>query len=124
MNPMNRMRMRPEFELLNVQFWRLRNNEDGDLDQEVLKKIRDNVLLCEHIAQTDIEERMIFRTKYWWNRRASVFGMGMETKLLPAALGEPTVPTEKKYTAEDRKFLRSFGISSDGLPEDEDKGGK
>ena len=117
MNPMNRMRMRPEFELLNVQFWRLRNNEDGDLDQEVLKKIRDNVLLCEHIAQTDIEERMIFRTKYWWNRRASVFGMGMELgkepKLLTAAPSVSNVAlVTKGFTAEDRRFLRSLRIST------------
>lgn len=114
------MRVRPEFELLDAQYWRLRN--DKDLDQEILKNIRDNIRLCEHVAQTDIEERVIFRTKFWWNRRASVFGMGMsaEPKLLTAGPSVSNIALlTKGCTAEDRRFLHSLRISPDGIPQDE-----
>ena len=104
--------LRPEFQLLDFQRCKLQSNMG--VDQEFLRKVRDNILLCEHIAQTDIEYRVIFRTTHWWIKRASVFGLGMETKLLSAA------PATKGYSANDRELLRSFGISTGEPPTDED----
>ena len=78
-----------------------------------MKKIRDNILLCEHIAETDIEKRTIFRTTYWWRKRASLFGMDLNPKLLSGSTKE-----KEEIEANDRRFLRSLRIAADKTEND------
>lgn len=102
------MMLRPEFELLDSQFKRLCSNER--VGREFLEKVRDNIELCGHIAETDIEKSVLVRTTYLWRKKASLFGMDLDTKLLPAPAG---TAEGVKYTADDRRFLRSLRIVSD-----------
>ncbi|MBI2068841.1 MAG: hypothetical protein HYT67_01925 [Candidatus Yanofskybacteria bacterium] len=101
----------PEFELLDTQFWQLRANKD--VDQDFLRKIRDHILLCEHIAGSEEERSIITRTTYWWRKRASLFGMDLNPKLLSGS-----TKTREEIEANDRIFLRSLHIAADGPPED------
>lgn len=125
--------MKPEFVLLNSYYKQLYANVDAN--QEFLAKVRTHIELCEDIAEADREESMrtltteydrersvIVKAKHWWAERAKPFGMTMTPKLLPAASSKSAVPIEKKYTALDRRFLRSLRITADEPPKDEDDG--
>jgi hypothetical protein len=100
------MKLRPEFELLDLHFQQLRCNLG--IDQGYLAKVRDDIRLCEHIVKEDYEKSVIVRTTYWWRKRASVFGMDMEVKLLAG-----TTRTKEEVEADDRIFLRSLRIAAD-----------
>lgn len=72
------MKLRPEFELLDLHFQQLFYNLG--LDQPFLTSVRDHIRLCEHISPTNDERNVITRTSYWLEKRVSF---------------EPTVPIEK-----------------------------
>lgn len=110
------MKLRPEFELLDTQFWKLRANKN--VGRDFLKRVKDNILLCEHIAEREEEKSVISRTTYWWRKRASLFGMDMS----PDNLLSGAVKTQAEIEADDRKFLHSLLIAADEPSKDGNNG--
>ena len=104
------MALRPEFELLESHYQQLYYNID--VDQEFLRRVKDNVRLCEYIAKTNIEKNIITRTVYWWRKRATKFGLDInQSDYVRALIGPAKTPAE--INADDRRFLRSLRISWD-----------
>ncbi len=79
------MKLRPEFEVLDVYFQQLFYNLG--LDREFLMSVRDHIRLCEHIDPTNDERNVITRTSYWLKKRAFF---------------EPTVSIEKSSVDPER----------------------
>jgi len=102
---------RPEFELLDEYFHRLYDNVG--IDQEFLRRVRDHIELCEHIAEADEDKSRIVRTVHWWRKRAALFGLDMPGRVLVP------VPRDRNFNASDRRFLYSLRIAADGFSEDE-----
>ena len=126
------MRLRSEFVLLEKYYQQLRANVG--VTWEFLTKVKDHLDLCEKIIEDRIksadgqismyyrEKVILDRAKYWWEERASAFGMVAKQKP-PTSL--VLIKHKFELTAKDRQFLRSLRISEDdnvrnGVVEDED----
>ena len=91
------MKLRPEFELLDAQFMQLHANKD--VDQDFLRKVGDNIRLCEHIVEREEERSIITRTTYWCRKR--------ESDMIPKLMAGPA-KTKEEIEADDARFLRSI----------------
>ena len=117
------MALRFEFKLLETQshelFW---NGKTIGLG--FLNKMKDQIILCEYIAETDKEKLVIEKAKYWWKRRSSELDTNSDVgpRLLPPVPSISFVPHKNDFTEKDRKFLRSLWIASDEPPEEKDDG--
>ena len=112
------MTLRPEFELIEAQSHQLFWSKENDLD--FLNRAEDNIRLCEHIAETDVEKIVIEKARYWLKRRLSELEANTDTKIkllppvsLPPALNDSFVPHLYDFTEQDREFLRPFHIAID-----------
>lgn len=120
------MKLRPEFELLDNQFRQLYANKG--VDSDFLSTVEIHIRLCEHIADENIEgveRRVITRTKYWWQKRLLEIKEKIEAENEPPRTVQEKQTNQSKYevTENDRRFLRSLRISSEGPPlQDNDDG--
>ena len=78
------------------------------MDLMSLKKIGGYTEMCEWVAVSDDERQMVRNAKYWWARRMARFRTTIQPKLLSGA-----TLTQEEIESNDKKFLRSLGISAD-----------